>query len=137
MTRKIYSKIQPGLLLHMIYLRSDSAPAREDIVYPDNFIQCASLKLSKGQTFKPHKHIIKERSLNVISQESWVCLKGSVMCHFFDIDGSHLEDNTINEGGASFTLAGGHTYTCLQDDTIVMEYKTGPYEGIENDKVMI
>jgi hypothetical protein len=26
-------------------------------------------------------------------------------------------------------LYGGHTYQILEDDTIVYEYKTGPYEG--------
>ena len=35
------------------------------------------------------------------------------------------------------TFRGGHTYTLLEDDTIVREYKTGPYKGIDMDKVFI
>ena len=35
------------------------------------------------------------------------------------------------------TFQGGHTYEILEDDTIVYEYKTGPYKGQENDKVFI
>ena len=35
------------------------------------------------------------------------------------------------------TFEGGHTYTILEDETIVYEYKTGPYKGQENDKVFI
>ena len=31
----------------------------------------------------------------------------------------------------------GHTYTILEDDTVVYEYKTGPYTGVENDKVFL
>lgn len=133
----IYSKVQPGLLLHVVFRRKDAGQGRKDIICPDNFIQCASLKFDKGKTFAPHKHIVKERTWNVISQESWFVFKGSVLCHFFDIDGSKLSDVVLNAGDASFTLAGGHTYTILQDDTEVMEYKTGKYEGHDLDKVML
>lgn len=134
---KIYSKVQPGLLLHQVFRRSDAKAGRTDIVHPDNFIQCASLVFDKGTTFKPHKHIVKERSWNVISQESWCVIRGSVNCHFYDLDGGHVHDEVIKAGDASFTLHGGHTYTIMEDGTEVMEYKTGKYEGIENDKVML
>lgn len=137
MMTKIYSRVQPGLLLHQVFRRSDAKAGRQDIVHPDNYIQCASLVLDKGTTFKPHKHIVKERSWNVISQESWIILKGSVTCHFFDIDGKHLQDEVIKEGDQSFTLHGGHTYTIMEDGTEIREYKTGRYENQENDKVFI
>lgn len=136
MTIKIYSNVQPGLLLHMVY-SGLTEKGREDIVHPDNFIQCADLRFDKGKTFKPHKHIVKERSWNVISQESWCVLKGSVRCHFYDIDGEHLQDVDMGPGFASFTLHGGHSYTILEDDTHVREYKTGKYEGQENDKIFL
>jgi len=40
-------------------------------------------------------------------------------------------------GDASFTLEGGHNYEILEDNTLVYEYKTGPYEGQEFDKTFI
>jgi len=43
----------------------------------------------------------------------------------------------LRPGDASFTLYGGHTYEILEDDTIVYEYKTGPYEGQKLDKTFI
>jgi len=43
----------------------------------------------------------------------------------------------LKAGDASFTLGGGHNYLILEDDTIVYEYKTGPYEGQKNDKVFL
>ena len=46
-----------------------------------------------------------------------------------------LETHILNAGDSSFTLEGGHTYEILEDDTLVYEYKTGPYEGQEKDKV--
>ena len=43
----------------------------------------------------------------------------------------------LNVGDCSITLEGGHTYTILENDTLIYEYKTGPYKGQENDKVML
>ena len=43
----------------------------------------------------------------------------------------------LNVGDASFTLEGGHNYEILEDNTLVYEYKTGPYEGQEFDKIFI
>lgn len=134
---KIYSKIDQKKLLHMIS-RFDEISERTEIVPENNFIQCASLKMQKGKTFRPHKHITKERHYNEqIAQESWVVLKGSVRCIFYDIDDSILTDRILNAGDASFTLYGGHTYEILDDNTIVYEYKTGPYEGQQLDKKFI
>ena len=48
-----------------------------------------------------------------------------------------VSEPVLEVGDASFTLEGGHTYTILEDDTLVYEYKTGPYEGQKNDKVFI
>lgn len=135
MMLKIYSRIQPGLLLHQVFRRSDAKKGREDLVHPDNFIQCASLVFDKGTTFKPHIHKWNERTWNVISQESWIIIKGSVMCHFFDIDGKHIQDEIIREGDQSFTLHGAHTYTILEDGSEIREMKTGKYSGVYDDKV--
>ena len=43
--------------------------------------------LAKGKTFKPHKHIEKVRTYEKqIAQESWVVIRGSVKCIFYDLD---------------------------------------------------
>ena len=134
---KIYSKIQPDLLLHIIN-RKVEIEGRTNVVDDEQFIQCATLRMEKGTTFKPHKHIKKERHhMEQIAQESWVVIKGRVKCFFYDIDDTILSTPILGEGDASFTLYGGHTYEILEDDTIVYEYKTGPYEGQELDKKFI
>jgi len=134
---KIYSKVQPEKLLHIIN-RLEDICNRNDVVPSNNFIQCATLRMENGQTFKPHKHITKDRHYTEqIAQESWVVIKGSVKCIFYDIDDTIIATPILNVGDASFTLYGGHTYEILEDDTIVYEYKTGPYEGQELDKIFI
>ena len=111
---------------------------RNDIIPETNFIQCATLKMQNGKTFPPHKHITKDRHYpNQIAQESWVVIKGKVKCKFYDLDDSLIAEPILEPGDASFTLHGGHTYEILENDTIVYEYKTGPYEGQELDKAFI
>lgn len=135
--KKIFSNVEPNLLLHLIN-RFDEIENRTDVIPENNFIQCATLKLSKGTTFKPHKHIKKQRCYDEkISQESWVVIRGKVKCILYDIDDSIISEEILNPGDASFTLYGGHTYEILEEDSIIYEYKTGPYEGQLLDKQFI
>ena len=134
---KIYSKVDPNKLLHIIVRKEDLVPGRSEVVSEDNFIQCAILNMEEGKTFKPHKHIWKERTRNVIAQESWVVIQGSVKCIFYDIDNQIISTPRLYPGDASFTLEGGHNYEILEDFTLVYEYKTGPYEGQALDKEFI
>jgi hypothetical protein len=134
---KIYSKVDPSKLLHIIN-RLDEIEGRTEVVPEDNFIQCATLKMPNGKTFKPHKHITKDRRYpEQIAQESWVVIKGIVKCIFYDIDDQIISTPILYPGDASFTLYGGHTYEILEENTIVYEYKTGPYEGQSLDKTFL
>lgn len=133
---KIYSNVD-GRLLHIINRLSDFEN-RKEIVPEDNFLQCATLQMKKDKTFPPHKHITKDRHYSEqIAQESWVVIKGSVKCILYDIDDTIIAEPVLKPGDASFTLYGGHTYKIIEDDTLVYEYKTGPYEGQKLDKEFI
>jgi len=138
---KIYSKVEPDRLLHIIH-KSDEFHSieeghRQDIVGPDEFLQLSSMNMKKGHTFEPHQHIWKDGEDKVIAQESWVVVKGSVECNFYDTDGTLLGKPILKQGDCSVTLGGGHTYLILEDDTLVYEYKTGPYRGQKLDKIML
>jgi cupin fold WbuC family metalloprotein len=134
---KIYSKTQPDKLLHVIVRRGDLKPGRNEVIPEQHFIQCALLNMEEGKTFKPHKHIWKPRTRMIIAQESWIVIQGSVKCTFFDLNDQIIAEPILYPGDASFTLEGGHTYTILENDTLVYEYKTGPYEGQSMDKTFI
>jgi cupin fold WbuC family metalloprotein len=136
----IKSKVEENKILHVIKRLSEieNQTGRSDILEEQNFLQCSSLKLEKGKTFRPHKHITKKRTYdNQIAQESWVIIKGSVKCIFYDIDDTIIGEYVLHAGDASFTLYGGHTYEILEDNTLIYEYKTGPYEGQAMDKIFI
>jgi hypothetical protein len=131
---KIYSKIENNKLLHMVN-RLSEITSRTDIIPDDNFLQLATLKLPSGKTFRAHKHKWKD-NLNTqnIAQESWVVIKGSVKCFFYDLDDKLIQTEILNPGDCSITLSGGHNYEILEEETVVYEYKTGPYQGVELDK---
>jgi hypothetical protein len=134
---KIYSKTEPKRLLHIVNRLSDIGE-RVNIIPEENFLQCSVFKMKDGTTFPAHKHITKERHYSEqLAQESWIVIKGRVKCKFYDLDDTLLAEPILEEGDASFTLHGGHTYEILEEDTVVYEYKTGPYEGQDLDKVFI
>jgi len=134
----IYSKVEPDRLLHIVH-REESffdigEGHRRDVVGEKEFIQLSALNMDEGHTFRPHQHIWKPGEEQCIAQESWVVINGSVECSFYDTDGTLLNKPILNRGDCSVTLGGGHTYLILEDCTLVYEFKTGPYKGIENDK---
>ena len=137
---QIYSKVQPDKILHTIHRLQDAINRKEqrlDLIDEDQFIQCSSLKMKKGTTFKAHRHIWKSGKKNSIAQESWCVIIGSVKGFFYDLDNTLLHTTNLYVGDVSFTLEGGHNYEILENDTVVYEYKTGPYEGQTLDKVFI
>tara|TARA_B100000700_G_C14721289_1_gene703887 strand:+ start:242 stop:670 length:429 start_codon:yes stop_codon:yes gene_type:complete len=135
--KKIISQVEPGKLLHIIN-RFDDIQTRTDVAPETEFLQLATLRMEKDKTFRPHKHIWKPcQNPQVIAQESWVVIKGSVKCHLYDLNDELLAEEVIRQGDCSMTFEGGHTYTILEDDTVVYEYKTGPYYGQKMDKVFL
>jgi hypothetical protein len=132
----IYSKIEPTQILHIINRKRDIVDGRCDLVEPDQFIQCAALKLPHETTFKPHRHIMQSRHELYIPQESWVVISGLVKVILYDLDNTILHTDILEPGDCSITLQGGHNYELLAD-SVVYEFKTGPYQGQQHDKTFI
>ena len=134
---KIYSAVDNTKLLHLVN-RMEEIHDRTDLAESHQFLQLATLRMGAGKTFRPHQHIWKPAPTEqVIAQESWVVIKGRVKVFFYDIDGTLLDTQILEPGDCSMTFEGGHTYEILAEDTVVYEYKTGPYQGQELDKAFI
>ena len=135
---KIYSKLNKKKLLHIIYNKSSFKNQRTNLSDEKEFLQAAFLTLKKNHKFVPHKHIWKKpRYKKTIAQESWVVLRGKILFTAYDINGKLLSQHILSKGYITFTYEGGHTYESLVSNTQILEYKTGPYEGIRRDKVLI
>ena len=134
--KKIYSNVDPNVLLHVILRKEDVKTQRINVIDDSEFLQLAAMNLPNGKTFLPHKHVYCEKT-TTIAQESWVIIEGKVKAILYDLDDEIISEEILNQGDCSITLYGGHNYEILEDDTIVYEYKTGPYLGIELDKEII
>jgi len=111
---------------------------REELIDPQNFIQAAALVIPPEYSFRAHKHLERQRSFSrFMAQEAWVVLDGSVVATYFDIDNQVLAEVPLSAGFISITLAGGHSYRTLDSTAVVIEFKTGPYEGQAVDKTFI
>lgn len=131
--KKIYSSAQKDLLICSIVNIDDISSYRTDISPDEEFIQVSARKLNANIYVKPHRHRRVDR-LTTITQEAWIVHRGKIKAEIFDIDNSHIEDSTIEEGGCIVLYNGGHSLTSLSENTIFYEIKTGPYFGYENDK---
>lgn len=133
----VYSKLDPAVLCHQV-IRLEDIQNRHNVSSDEQFLQLATLRMPAGHTFRAHQHRWRPTPVaEIIAQESWVVIQGRVQVMFYDTDGSLLETTVLNAGDASMTFQGGHNYLILKDDTVVYEYKTGPYQGQELDKVFL
>lgn len=136
--KKIYSKVQPDLLLHIVFRFRDLNQPRTEIIEADNFLQSAAIRADEGRVFRAHYHIDSEVTHKTKkAQESWVVLSGAIRVKFYDIDNTVIDEACLLERDACFTLHGGHSFLVLEDHTCVLEFKSGPYEGQAKDKIFI
>jgi len=148
---KLYSTVEPhvGELLHICYgtykdafhgiTKLGSNVIRQDLIPEEEFLQLAHITIkNKGHRFRPHKHLYRPvPNRIIIAQESWIVLNGSIKATFYDLDDAVIHTEILKEGDVSITLRGGHTYEVLENNTQVLEFKTGPYEGQSIDKKFI
>ncbi len=133
---KIFSKLNDDLL--HIFIKKKLVKSKEHLIAPNNFLQLATITLDKNDSFVPHQHLWKEvKYKQFIAQEAWVIIEGSAKVDYYDTDGAYISSHILHKGDCTVTLKGGHNYTSLEDNTLVYEFKTGPYDGISKDKVLI
>jgi len=134
--KKIYSRVNQSLLLHLILDDLDFSD-RLEVIHEDNFLQLATMSLLKGQEFAAHRHLDKQVNFSKFhAQESWVVMSGAVAVTYFDIDDTEIQSQIVKAGEVSITLHGGHSYKVIENSK-VLEFKTGPYFGRDADKIFL
>ena len=134
--KEFYSKVEPTKLLFVINRQSDISESRTDLAPEKEYLQASTKLLQKGTTFRPHRHKELERT-TTITQEAWVFLKGKVLAKFWDIDDVFYYETELTEGDCAIVFYAGHSFEVLEDNTVLYEFKTGPYYGVEKDKCFI
>ncbi len=127
----VYSKINPGQLLHCIINTLECSTGRIDISPSDKFLQASVMTLPKDKHIPPHIHLSRHYSSSgpIITQESWVIMKGKIRIRLFDINNLFLIEEELTGGSLLVTFNGGHSLQCIEDGTIMLEFKNGPYLG--------
>ena len=77
---KIYSKIEPDKLLHIVVRKEDILAGRQDIVSEEHFIQCSILNMEKGKTFRPHRHIWKQTCKRRVRADIYMLIYSYIYC---------------------------------------------------------
>ena len=107
MIKKVYSKIDPFILLNVIFFNKKSEKItevkRQEITPEENFLQALLIEMPKGTTIKPHKHNSQERKTDKTS-ECALIFKGSVELSIYDLDNSFIEKVTLNAGDCSVII---------------------------------
>ena len=131
---KIYSKIKPDLLLHIIYRPNNKNNRGDDLTPEEEYLQVAFLYMKENEIIGAHKHIPKLATIN-ITQESIIVIKGIINVSLYDVNDQLINDYKVKKSDCVITFRGGHKYQVLSTNALVYEFKTGPYLGI--DKKMI
>ena len=132
---KIYSKIDPNLLLHIVKKVEDISDEKQELSDADDPLQGLIYKVPKGKTFQAHYHNPIERT-TFTTHEAFIVIKGKLILTVLDIDHSEVCKRELNPGDCAIFKAGGHSFE-VKEDTIFYELKPGPYLGRERDKTYI
>ena len=135
--KKIFSKVKKNKLLHILFSPLKKTK-RINVCDDKEFLQFCFLNMDKNNKFLPHKHFWKKNvQKKRIVQESWVVIKGLAKVTLFDLNDKKLVSKKMKPGELSITFEGGHKIEILKNNTIIYEFKTGPYEGRKKDLIYL
>jgi hypothetical protein len=104
---------------------------------PQDSIQVVSFRHPKGKILRNHRHIIHSTPDKMRAQEVFIVFKGSAKVRIFDDNDSFIRECLLIKGAYCIIYSGGSGYTILEDDTKILEVKSGPFLGSELDRVLI
>ncbi|MEK6858807.1 MAG: hypothetical protein AABX53_02765 [Nanoarchaeota archaeon] len=136
MIRKIYSKVDPAVLLHTVYTHEPSEQGTKSrLTESTHFLQAVSFSMPAGAESRPHKHNAQER-VTSHTHEALLVFKGSIELSIYDVDNTFLEKINLNEGDCYIIFAGGHSIRALTPAHL-FEFKNGPYNGPDQDRTFL
>jgi len=83
-----------------------------------------------GYKIKPHKHILKTRTINTTSEVLFL-KKGNVRVNFYDSNDVFKNSVELKTGDLILLKNGAHGFDILSD-SVMYEVKQGPFHGAED-----
>jgi hypothetical protein len=126
---KVFSVIDPSILLHVIMNTAAVSSERIDLSPSEEFLQLSVVPLNAGRGVKPHRAVPRSLGGDGPVQESWIVMRGAIDVSLYDTDGSFLKSATLPAGWLLVTFRGGHGFSAVNEQTMIIECKLGPYVG--------
>jgi hypothetical protein len=124
---------QQGIRLAVKLEADDFTDGLSFFTKDEEFIQVGSWRYGSGRNLAAHNHNVVPRTFDR-TQEVIVVLRGRVRASIYneeDVLAGHL---VAGQGQVLILCAGGHGYEILEDDTLIIEVKNGPYPGAAVDR---
>lgn len=116
----------------------DSAPKGLSFLgTPEDFIQVATFRYEYGHEMNSHAHIPRTPPETFITHEVLIVWKGIVELKVYDNSFEQVFYHIMEAGDFYVNVGGGVGYKVFEDNTIMLEAKTGPFPGPELDRVLI
>jgi hypothetical protein len=128
---RFHSRVKAGELLALTVNALECGERRVDLTPPEQFLQACVLPLELGREIAPHIHAPREaaQAVRTITQEGWIVLRGRIRVRVFDLDRTFVQELRLGAGELIVTFYGGHSLTCEEQGTLMVEFKNGPYLG--------
>lgn len=131
-----FSVNTPDKLMLRVVNISESTNKRMELIEESFPIQLSLRNLEFGLIVKAHRHPKKKKfSENPI--EAWMVFSGTIAASIFENDGTEVCRIELEPFDLAIFYSGGHALEVIEGPATMLEIKTGPYEGVENDKVFI
>lgn len=101
-------------------------------------IQIGKFRYDKDQVLRAHKHIERKREINK-TQEILIVFEGSCILYIYGVNDNIIQEKILKEGNFYISYNGGVKYKILEDDTFLLEVKSGDYivTSDDEDRVLI
>ncbi|MDP3990940.1 MAG: hypothetical protein Q8P63_01450 [Candidatus Nealsonbacteria bacterium] len=101
-----------------------------------DFVQLATWYYNKGKKTSTHSHKIAERKADR-TQEVIYLKRGKAKVEIYAEDDKLLSEIILKAGDLIIIFGGGHGFEILEDGTQAIEFKNGPYLGLEKDRRLL
>ena len=101
----------------------------------ENFIQVGVWNYEKDKRLETHYHNTFPRESTKTNETVYV-VKGTIKCNLYKESGEKISSHTIEQGEMIVQFNGAHEYF-IEEDSLVIENKNGPYFGPEKDRTRI
>ena len=120
-------------VIAIIYRNEDWIEGLNFITPSELNIQVSSWYYHKGKKLASHIHKYNPRQVDRTHEVTYV-KQGKMKILLYSEDKEFIKEFILNAGDLAVYAYGGHGYEILEDNTQVIEVKSGPFSSVDSDK---